>query len=402
VGTLSGPRPAPAAAMMLAAALVVAFPCPAAGAGPARIVFQGDPSEPGFGTVTITGLADDVLGALSTLAPEAAAWSRIFPVHTARARKAGGSYPAVLGRYEIVNGAVRFTPRYPLAAGLAYEARLDAAALSEATGLDAAGNAGDLTASFSMPEPKLRPSTIVEAVYPTADLLPANLLRLYVHFSSPMRAKEASGHVRLYDEEGAEVELPFVEVREGLWDPGQRRLTLFFHPGRLKRGVAPNEEMGPPLVEGRGYRLVVDAEMRDDRGQPLARAYEKGFRVAAADRRSPDPGAWRLIEPGGLDDPVLLDFGEPLDRGLLDRMITVWDSEGWPIEGEVEVSGAETRWSFHPGRPWKPGEYTIHVSPALEDLAGNTLDRLFDETMGAEPAPEPAAAPIRIPFTIRG
>ena len=51
------------------------------------------------------------------------------------------------------------------------------------------------------------------------------------------------------------IRLPLAEAR-----PRRRhRLTLLFHPGRVKRGVGPNEALGPPLRSGETFRLVVDA-----------------------------------------------------------------------------------------------------------------------------------------------
>ena len=44
--------------------------------------------------------------------------------------------------------------------------------------------------------------------------------------------------------------------------------------------------------------------------------------------------------------------------------------------------GYETRFSFQPSRPWLPGTYTIEVSPLLEDVAGNRVNRAFDVDAG--------------------
>ena len=85
--------------------------------------------------------------------------------------------------------------------------------------------------------------------------------------------------------------LAFVEIEHGLWDPRQTRLTVLLHPGRIKRGVAPGERLGPPLRAGRSYRLVVDASMPDAAGRPLGRAFEKRF-------RSSPPTARRRRAPG--------------------------------------------------------------------------------------------------------
>jgi hypothetical protein len=126
----------------------------------------------------------------------------------------------------------------------------------------------------------------VTAVFPSGDTLPENALRVYVHFSQPMQARDAHRHVRLEQQDGRLVPLAFVEVQHGLWDPRRMRLTLLFHPGRIKRGVAPGEKLGPPLLAGEGYRLVVDAAMCDASGRPLGRDFEWRIQAVAADRES--------------------------------------------------------------------------------------------------------------------
>ena len=69
-----------------------------------------------------------------------------------------------------------------------------------------------------------------------------------------------------------------LEVGEELWDADQCRLTLFFDPGRIKRGLRPHLEAGPPLTEGEAYRLTegvltVDggAILNVEVGSPVAR-----------------------------------------------------------------------------------------------------------------------------------
>ena len=65
--------------------------------------------------------------------------------------------------------------------------------------------------------------------------------------------------------------LPFVELEQELWNRDQTRLTLLFDPGRIKRGVKPNVDMGPVLLEGHRYTLVIDRDLKDANGAPLAK-----------------------------------------------------------------------------------------------------------------------------------
>jgi hypothetical protein len=128
-------------------------------------------------------------------------------------------------------------------------------------------------------------------------VVPANLLRMYIYFSRPMSRRGIARHIRLLDDGGQPVERAFLEMEDGLWDPEGRRLTLFLHPGRIKRGLAMHGALGLPLRAGRRYRLVVDQKAEDADGMPLAEVYSKQFGVAAEDRRPPAVLRWRLDTP---------------------------------------------------------------------------------------------------------
>ena len=80
----------------------------------------------------------------------------------------------------------------------------------------------------------------------------------------------------------------------------------------------------------------------------------------------------------GARAPLTIDFPEPLDHGLLHRMIEVVDAAGRNVRGVNEVANEERSWLFIPAAPWTRGVYSLRVDTALEDLAGNKIDRLFD------------------------
>ncbi len=375
-------------------------PSTVVGSAPVRIVFHDSTGSEHFGTVVVIGLSKEALSTFNRLSPGHPQWVELFPIYTGKTNLEGDDQPAVLGRYAIEGASIRFTPRFPFVAGLSYRSRFDGGVFDELSGHRLGTPTVEL--SFTMPEPIGHATTYVENVYPTATELPENLLRVYVHFSAPMRTKDVHQHVRLYDSSGQEVPLPFVEIEHGLWDPMNRRLTLFFHPGRIKRGVAPNLELGPPLRQGEIFRLVIDPELTDARGYPLREGFEKEIRVGPADRESPNQRDWLISAPESPDASLVLDFPEPLDHALLQRLIVVEDLAGNGIAGRVSVSRNETRWTFLPETPWRPGEHRIHVNPALEDVAGNTFTYLFDEEM-SERLVEAAEAPqtVEIPFRVR-
>jgi len=172
--------------------------------------------------------------------------------------------------------------------------------------------------------------------------------------------------------------MPFLELTEELWNPTSERFTLLFSPGRIKRGLAPNREQGPPLVAGRRYTLVIDAAWQDGNGQPMAHEFRKTFSTTEGERRPIDLKTWRVTAPSTASATLEVIFPRPLDRALLDRMIAVIDRSGKRVPGTITIDRNEQRWRFTPAAPWKAGGYRLRVDTALEDLAGNKVDRPFD------------------------
>ena len=222
-------------------------------------------------------------------------------------------------------------------------------------------------------------ATHVVAVRAGGGDVPSNLLRVYVELSGAMEAGDAYRHIRIVDDRGQEVRDALLELREELWSPDFRRLTLLFDPGRVKRGIRANVEMGAPLVAGRRYRLVIDSSWRDAQNRPLASAYEQELRVAGFDSTSPDPSRWALSSPAiGTRAALRVDFGESLDHALALRVLSVVDASGAYVDGRATLSDDDRVWMFTPRAKWTAGEVALRVEPQLEDLAGNNLVRAFD------------------------
>jgi hypothetical protein len=296
--------------------------------------------------------------------------------------------PPLVGSYQVDGELIRFRPRFPLEPGVRYRAELDAVglhavaqAISPVNGL-AKGkpqSATRLAAEFYLPEHPLDPSAEITAVYPTKETLPENLLRLYIHFSTPMSRGESYRHIRLVDASDKPVHRPFLELGEELWSSDGKRFTLLLDPGRIKRGLKPREELGPILEAGKSYELVIDRAWCDAAGTPLRRGFRKAFRVGPPDETSPDPKSWGLRPPrAGTRGPLEVRFPEPMDRALLDRLIAVQDGAGRLVPGQVSVAGEETIWRWTPAGPWEPGDYRLVVGTDLEDLVGNSIARPFE------------------------
>ncbi len=312
-----------------------------------------------------------VLGA-SFQANQTSQESSGFLVHTE------GSDIALFGSYTVDHGQLVFHPRYPLAPGVTYIANLG----SEVIG------------RVSIPKPATQPARVL-AIYPSTPVLPDNQLKLYLLFSAPMQGgEEIFSKIHLVDSNGTPAYLPFVS--QELWNRDYTRLTLIFDPGRIKRGVKPNVDMGPVLVEGKHYTLIVDREMKDGNGNPLAEEFRHDFAAGPSERRGIDPKAWKFAPPSpGTRDPLTIYFDRPLDYALLGDCLQIPR-----VSGKATIGPGETRWNFQPDQPWIPGEHKIVVSMALEDQAGNRIGRPFDVDEFLSPAPRINADATSLTFQI--
>ena len=327
--------------------------------------------------VEVRGLSRATATRLQRLAPDDSTWRRLVAVYVDRGAQDSTSTPAVIGRYGVSEGRVRFEPRFRFTAGVAYRVEVDTSALGDRE----PGGAQNalLTYGFALPAENHQRTTRVTGVYPSAARVPSNLLRWYIETSAPMEPGNALRHVHLMDEAGRDVPGAFLALDEELWDPERRRLTLLFDPGRVKRGVRTNVESGAPLVAGRRYHLVVDDGWTDGTGAQLASRVDHAFEAVEADRRSPEPDRWRLSLPrASTRGPLRVSFGEPLDHALATRMLAVFDPDGERVPGSVTLAEGDSTWSFTPALPWLAGDYSLRVGGALEDLAGNNLVRVFD------------------------
>src|SRR6185436_11722812 len=141
--------------------------------------------------------------------------------------------------------AVELVPKFSLDPGREYLVQVDPSRLPvPRTG-------GVTEARVTMASNAAQPTTRVTAIYPSSSVWPENILRFYLHFSTPMSGTSAIGHVRLEDDRGAEVPDALLEVDVDLWNTEYTRRTVFFDPGRVKQGIKPNREIGRALTSGR-------------------------------------------------------------------------------------------------------------------------------------------------------
>jgi hypothetical protein len=224
-------------------------------------------------------------------------------------------------------------------------------------------------------------TTLVAAVYPSSDTLPANHLRFYIQFSAPMQTGDAYDHFALLNENGEVVEEAFFQDRAELWDPYRQRFTLYLDPSRVKRGLRYREELGPVLETGQSYRLVIQRTWRDGNGQPLVANFEKAFRVGDPIFEKPDRNDWVIHRPRvGSREALVINFPRALDYGLLQHSIWLEDAAGEEIEGKVAIGDEERQWSFTPEHPWVTIPQ-IQVAQRLADSCGNSLAASFEKAL---------------------
>lgn len=348
--------------------------------------------------VTVSGVSATTLDELRRAQWPESRWHEVLNVRVEQGNLfADVGAPSMSGTYSVEQGAIRFTPAFPPTPGLAYRA------IFHPKKLQARGaTVRPVSAVFRVPPRSVSATTFVREIYPTASVLPENLLKFYVHFSAPMSRGNIYEHIHLLDATGKPVELPFLEIDEELWNPTMTRLTLFIDPGRIKRGVTPLEEVGPALEEGKQFILSIGKEWPDAAGAPLQADFRKNFSVGPPDRKPVDVEVWKVQPPSaGTTNALSLVFPEPLDHALAQRMIVVVDASHQNIAGRCELANQERLWKFIPQNPWRPGPHAVLVQKAIEDLAGNNIGKAFEVDVFDKVEQRFTNTTVRLSFEVR-
>src|SRR5688572_27450940 len=124
--------------------------------------------------------------------------SEIFSIHLLKP----GTQPAILGEYKTENEGVTFQPLVPFTPGLKYAVKKRGVTLRE----------------FEIPALNAKDSPKVLAIYPSQDSLPQNLLKIYIHFSKPMREGQSLQHLTLVKEKSDTMQGTFLDLDPELWN----------------------------------------------------------------------------------------------------------------------------------------------------------------------------------------
>lgn len=285
----------------------------------------------------------------------------------------GSKAVAILGEVSRTDRELTFAPAVPFLRGQTYRAEwINAFHVSQQT-------------DFRL-QPESSQSPTVQ-MQPQA-VLPVNALKFYLHFSEPMEQGIFLERLRLLDGDGKEVVGPFRETE--LWSPDGKRLTVWFHPGRQKTGVNLNTDEGPVLRENMRHTLVIAGTWRSAKGVALDKDVRFDFQAGQADHAQPNMKRWQITAPkSGTRQPLVVRFDEPLDTAVLVGALCVRSGESEVALSEAQASPDGLQWTATPQQPWQSGTLQLHAESTLEDLAGNSLEKLFEvdvsETVSAAP-----------------
>lgn len=335
------------------------------------------PPPYGPGSVSVCSLGPDLLTFLASCERPDDLLKSVFRLTVAQEPSPEvDRLPNVSGRYLLLEDEVQFIPYFPFERDVKYRASFDPRPLGASVN-------EELTLEFAIPsDHEARALTTVTHIFPSCGLLPENLLRFYVCFSSPMQRGRALKEISLLDCDGQPVADALYRPPVELWDRTMRYLTVLLDPGRLKRWAGPNLELGPPLMAGQEYTLEIGAGMVDRYGRSLGESFDKHFLVSDPVRERITVENWRVLPPAtGSRGALVLTFPSPLDWVLLLRTITIRLEGRSVMEGQIVVDQCERRWSFIPNSPWIAGAYHIRIGSDLEDVCGNDIAGPFDRPL---------------------
>jgi hypothetical protein len=228
------------------------------------------------------------------------------------------------------------------------------------------------------------PESSLAQVFPSADVLPSNLLRFHLRFARTVEVFDVNEHLRLVDtSEGAEqiVAHPFLDLSDGLWSADGLTLTVLLHPGRVKLGLASHEARGAALLTSRSYELQMRSEI--DLEDIVASKNEwrtlKRFLVSEALDNSMDVTGFAVEAPrADTRAPLRLNLKRVVDRLAIENYVAVTDENGAIVPIDVVTSRSDMTILLRPLNPWRVGTYTVHFANEFEDVSGNRFSASFE------------------------
>ena len=295
--------------------------------------------------------------------------------------RAEGKTNNILGDWSFKSPNILFTPLATLPANQTYHIIYDGITISSFK-----GNVNKL------------PSPLVRAFYPSSDTVPENLLKCAIQFTQPMRDGDIYQYLTVIGSQGDSLQDIFLPLEPALWNYDRTTLTLWIDPGRVKRDLLRNQQLGKPLEVGKKYRIVISKNWKGVNGEALNEDYIKEIFVTTRDEEVPDVTQWKLVIPKKASRASLqVLFSEKMDYLTALEGITI-ENDKKVVNGTISLIKNETIWSFTPKSNWIKGEYILKLSPVMEDLSGNNLSRPFDLDLQKEF--DGAKNPLRLTFKV--
>ncbi len=271
---------------------------------------------------------------------------------------------SILGELHAEEDAITFTPVIPFTNNTDYQILLD----------------GTIVGAFHIKKDQPDTTPRITAIYPKLDTVPENLLKMYITFSEPMQeVHSALDFIEVTDLTTQEKTNIFLPLETELWNTDHTELTLWLDPGRIKKDLIPNKELGIPIKEGHSYAVRIKSDWESAQGISLGKMVEKKIVVGSRDAQMPSESDWKLTIPTINSKEALgIAFGEPLDAMLFEKNIHIEDTNNQMVEGSFLTMGAPNSTLFIPKERWKKGNYKLVINSSMEDLAGNNMNRLFD------------------------
>ncbi len=268
-----------------------------------------------------------------------------------------GSETNMLGKFYEDEGVVRYSPSLPFSSSQTYQLICD----------------GKVLDTFK-PKSTTTARAKVIGIYPSQNTLPENLLKIHIKFSRPMGFGQSYEHITI-TENGIEVH-PFLKLETELWNYDRTVITLWLDPGRIKRDLAPNIQLGNPLTQGKSYELTIKKSWKDQLGRALLLESSKTFIAGPRDEDLPDMDDWHIKANR---DSIRIEFNEAMDFLLIQHSFFLWQ-KGSQLRLKTIVQNNMSV-ILLPGQQLVPGSYTLKVDSKLEDLAGNNFIRPFDRDL---------------------
>lgn len=303
-------------------------------------------------------------------------------VYVSETYEDGGVNVPVMGVYKKIGNGLQFTPTLPFQKGNAYISVCK-----------------DDRFEFEIPISENYERARIKHIYPSADTLPSNLLKFHVHFSRPM-SSIGYIHVELIDSDGKIIERAILKEIPELWNDDQSQLTIWIEPGRIKRGLGPNLELGPVLIQDEHYTLSISSSFRDKNGVPMEKTYTKNF-VAGGDDREKlkiddvQLNYYESNETGYLS----VKFSEAVDFASSIANLIIVDAAKHIVNGDWRLR-EDSEAIFDPHDKLEQGNYQLLLNSVIEDLAGNNFLRNFDHEVGV-PVEEGRKKQFMLSFQVR-